>query len=98
MAFFEQRCEAHRVELSFADIKRQCLWKSPTFKLLEPYIDKTGGLEEFINLQECNNVGEEDCRVVEACEGRDSPWDGARSDSLDFLMQDEPTERSSVSS
>lgn len=97
MALFEERCQAHRVQLSFADIKRQCLRKSPTFKLLEPFIDKTIGLEELINFQECYDVGKENHHIVEDSES-DGLGDEARSHSLEILTQDESTACSSVSS
>jgi len=59
MLLFEERCQAHGVELSFANVLLQFLSKSSTFKLLEAYIDKTHGLEELISVQESYEIRED---------------------------------------
>jgi hypothetical protein len=45
------------VELKSDDMDRECLTDSSPFKLVEPYLDKSGGLEEFTDFKALEYCG-----------------------------------------
>lgn len=97
---FEERCRAHRVDLTFADANRQSVLNSHAFKLLEPFLGKPGGLEELTDFREYYDISPEDYHLVEECDEGDifpDPWYEAHRDWLEtFPFPDEPLDDSST--
>jgi hypothetical protein len=64
ITLFEEHCVECGVHLEFADIGHQTLMKSRAFKLMEPYLDKSVGLEEFADFRDYHDVCLQDYHIV----------------------------------
>ena len=91
---FEAHCKAYGANLAFADVDRHCVLSSHVFKILEPYLDNAGGVEELTDFRDYYDMNPEDYPLVEECDEDDNfpdPEFEARREWLEYTpFPDEP--------